>query len=99
MQKGTIKWFNNAKGWGFITSSESHSDVFLHFSAIVDKGYKKLKRGNLYSIQPRSAQANYMLLKLSLLIQKANVKILRIKKYPLNSTQYLYKNKFTFIDI
>lgn len=58
MQKGTIKWFNNAKGWGFITSSESHSDVFLHFSAIVDKGYKKLKKGQsvLYSTALRSGK-------------------------------------------
>lgn len=45
MPTGVIKWFNNTKGWGFITSSEEKEEVFVHFSAIIDKGYKTLFSG------------------------------------------------------
>jgi CspA family cold shock protein len=42
---GTVKWFNNAKGYGFVTPDEGEQDVFIHFSAIVMDGYKTLKEG------------------------------------------------------
>lgn len=45
MPKGTVKWFNNAKGYGFILSEDSGSDVFAHYSAIKMDGYKTLKAG------------------------------------------------------
>ncbi|MAT57762.1 MAG: cold-shock protein [Ignavibacteriae bacterium] len=41
---GTVKWFNNAKGFGFI-QRENGEDVFVHFSSIVSEGYKSLKEG------------------------------------------------------
>ncbi len=44
MQKGTVKWFNNQKGYGFI-SDESGKDVFVHFSGISQEGYKSLEEG------------------------------------------------------
>ena len=44
MAKGTVKWFNNQKGYGFITP-ESGEDVFVHFSSIKDEGYKTLDEG------------------------------------------------------
>ena len=42
---GTVKWFNNAKGFGFITRGESDEDVFVHFTAITMDGYRTLTEG------------------------------------------------------
>lgn len=45
MATGTVKWFNNAKGYGFICPTEGGEDIFAHFSAIKMDGYKSLKAG------------------------------------------------------
>jgi CspA family cold shock protein len=44
MAKGKVKWFNNRKGYGFITTEEGN-DIFVHFSAIKEEGYKSLAEG------------------------------------------------------
>ena len=50
---GTIKWFSNAKGFGFIVNEKGNGDIFVHYSAILTDGYKTLKAGQLvnYEIQ------------------------------------------------
>jgi CspA family cold shock protein len=45
MATGTVKWFNNQKGYGFICAIDSQEEIFAHFSSIVMEGYKSLKAG------------------------------------------------------
>jgi CspA family cold shock protein len=45
MATGIVKWFNNAKGYGFVTPDDGEQDVFVHFSAINMEGYRTLKEG------------------------------------------------------
>lgn len=45
MNTGTVKWFNNDKGFGFITNDNGSGDVFVHFSVIQGNGYKSLDEG------------------------------------------------------
>jgi CspA family cold shock protein len=45
MARGTVKWFNDKKGFGFIVDPEVPGDIFVHFSAIQSKGFRTLKEG------------------------------------------------------
>jgi len=45
MTEGKVKWFNNSKGFGFISPNDSDLDIFVHFSTIKSEGYKSLKEG------------------------------------------------------
>ncbi|MFC1752967.1 cold-shock protein [Thermoproteota archaeon] len=60
MANGTVKWFNNSKGYGFITP-ESGNDVFVHHSAIQGEGYKSLDEGQAVEFEvtqgPKGEQA------------------------------------------
>ena len=51
VKTGTVKWFNNSKGYGFITPSEGGKDLFVHMSSIMMEGYKTLKEDQKVSYQ------------------------------------------------
>ena len=61
MAEGTVKWFSNEKGYGFIERGNGEADVFVHFSAIVGEGYKSLTEGQRVQFEvvqgPKGAQA------------------------------------------
>ncbi len=61
MVTGTVKWFNESKGFGFITPSDGSKDVFVHFSAIAGSGFKTLVEGQTVSFEveqgPKGPQA------------------------------------------
>ena len=54
MHSGSVKWFNNAKGYGFIVCEEFDEDLFIHYSAINVEGYKTLKAGQAvtFKVEP-----------------------------------------------
>ena len=62
MATGIVKWFNDSKGFGFITPDAGGDDLFAHFSAIVDSGYKSLKEYDRVSFDvtegPKGKQAS-----------------------------------------
>ena len=62
MATGTVKWFNDAKGFGFITPDEGGEDLFAHFSSVQTQGFKTLKEGQKVSFDvvqgPKDKQAS-----------------------------------------
>ena len=56
MATGTVKWFNAAKGYGFITPDEGGKDLFVHFSQIAGEGYKSLDEGSRVEFEAREGQ-------------------------------------------
>lgn len=62
MNKGTVKWFNAEKGYGFISNDEGGADVFVHFSAIQTDGYKTLNEGQQveFEVEPDPKNSSKM---------------------------------------
>jgi CspA family cold shock protein len=61
-KQGKVKWFNNAKGYGFIESPEGIGDIFVHYSAIQGQGFKTLDEGQVVEYElvqgPKGQQAD-----------------------------------------
>ena len=53
MATGTVKWFNDAKGYGFIAPDEGSKDLFVHFSNIAGEGFKSLSEGSRVEYEAR----------------------------------------------
>ena len=62
MQNGTVKWFNAAKGYGFIAPEDGAEDLFVHFSAINGSGHRNLEEGQKVTFEsergPKGMQAS-----------------------------------------
>ena len=52
MEKGTVKWFNDKKGFGFITPDDGGDDLFVHHSSITMEGFKTLGEGQAVEYEP-----------------------------------------------
>ena len=63
--KGKVKWFNNTNGFGFLVGEGSDEDIFVHYSSIIEEGFKNLKEGQ---------EVSYTLLKTPRGIQASEVK-------------------------
>ena len=65
MSTGTVKWFNESKGYGFISQDNGGDDVFVHFNAIQSSGFKTLSEGQsvTYEVEkgPKGLQASNVL--------------------------------------
>jgi cold shock protein len=63
--RGKVKWFNNQKGYGFITKDDGSGDVFVHYSAVQGNGFKSLEEGDAVEFEvvesdkgPKAANVN-----------------------------------------
>ena len=66
MPQGTVKWFNEEKGYGFITPDDGGDDLFVHYSGIVGEGFKSLEEGTRVSYEATRGRKGMQAEKVSL---------------------------------
>jgi len=59
MKTGSVKWFNNAKGYGFIIHEDIDEDIFVHYSQIVGEGFKTLREGEQVQFELEHGSKGY----------------------------------------
>jgi len=59
MARGTVKWFNDQKGYGFISTEGAQDDVYVHFSAIEGRGFRTLHEGELVEFEVSSTERGH----------------------------------------
>jgi len=79
MPKGTVKWFNASKGFGFICPDEGGTDLFAHFSQIQMDGYRSLRAGQIVSFEVCSTNAGLHANNIKI-IQQPSGKLQQIKE-------------------
>lgn len=72
MPVGKVKWFNNAKGFGFVVCDEHKEDLFAHFSSIQMEGYKTLKAGQTVEFETVKADRGIHAVNISIVPEKAS---------------------------
>ena len=72
MPSGKVKWFNNAKGYGFIIEDGCSDDLFAHFSAIQMDGYKTLKAGQAVSFEKKPVNDGVHAINITPLLQASH---------------------------
>lgn len=72
MPQGTVKWFNNAKGYGFIVEDGHSEDLFAHFSAIQMDGYKTLKAGQAVHFEKQPGEKGFHAINICAIEQRAH---------------------------
>jgi CspA family cold shock protein len=86
MEKGTVKWFNSSKGFGFI-SRESGDDVFVHYSAIEnDGGYRTLDEGDAVEFEVTEIRAFFMFYRTGFFIKSLSSNNQNHRLKPFNTT-------------
>lgn len=73
MATGEVKWFNNTKGWGFITAEGGSEDIFVHFSAVSGTGYKTLIAGQSVSFDLQRGDRGLHAINVSILSQNVEM--------------------------
>lgn len=81
MATGTVKWFSNEKGFGFIEQSDGGTDVFCHFSAIDSDGYRSLSEGDEVEYQVEQGNKG---------LQAKNVRVTRAAAVPQRGQRQRY---------
>lgn len=71
MATGRVKWFNNAKGYGFVRPDHGGEDLFVHYSYITMDGYKTLKAGQPVNFEVKEASKGHHAVNLTLLDEPA----------------------------
>jgi len=64
LEKGTVKWFDNAKGFGFVTR-ENGGDLFVHYNSIVGEGYRMLKQGEAVTFNVEESNKGFQAIKVT----------------------------------